>query len=240
MFFLTPTRLRPIILLLALAFPAAAQEIDGLTQPWKAVRVSSPVQEIIAEIAVQEGNEVKKDQVLARLHDEKEAAEHQRAEKIVEKRVFDAQAAASLVAQRITSREKALETDIELQLARVDVEIAKRKMEEKTIKSPLDGIVTRKLKEEGESADRVEPLFEVINIDQLFLQFYLERQAAAKLQPGQEIEFWLTGEPAAKWKAKVDFVSPGADPASGLFRVKLLFDNPDHVVKAGVRVTAAF
>lgn len=217
-----------------------AGEVDGLSLPWKAVRVSSPVQEIIAEIKVQEGDVVKKDQVLAQLHDESEQAEMERARGIVEKREFDAKAAAALVADKITSREKALEAAIELKLANVDAEIARRKIEEKTIKSPLDGVVVRKLKETGESVDRVEPVFEIINIDRLFLQFYVPRVTASDLKHGNTIEFWITGEPGKKWKARVDFVSPGADPASGLFRVKLLFDNLDHVLQSGVRVTADF
>ena len=101
---------------------SAAAEVDGLTLPWKAVRVSSPVQEIVAEIKVREGDVVKKDQVLARLHDEREQAEYERATKIVEKREFDAKAATALVADKITSREKALEAEIELKLANVDVD----------------------------------------------------------------------------------------------------------------------
>lgn len=231
---------RVLAALLALASPSLAQEVDGLSLPWKSVLVSSPVQEIVAEVKVREGDTVTKDQVLARLHDEKEIAEHQRAEKIVEKRTFDAKAATALVAERITSREKALETDIELQLARVDVEIAKRKVDEKTVRAPLDGVVVRALKEVGESADRVEPLFEIINIDRLFLQFYVERRTAAALKPGQEIAFRLSDDSAVTGKAIVDFVSPGADPASGLFRIKLLYDNAAQSLRAGVRVTAKF
>jgi RND family efflux transporter MFP subunit len=219
---------------------ASAVEVDGLTLPFKTVRLSSGVQEIVAEIKVQEGDAVKKDQVLARLHDEKERAEHERAEQIVQKRDFDAKAASALVADKITSREKALEAEIELKLAKVDVDIAQRKVDEKTIKSPMDGIVVRKLKEEGESVDRVEPMFEIINIDQLYLQFYLDRVVAAGLTPGREVEFCISGEAEKTWKAKVDFISPGADAASGLFRVKLLFDNPGGTIKAGVRVTAKF
>lgn len=226
--------------ILALSSPAVGQQVDGLTLPWKSVLVSSPVQEIVAEVNVREGDAVSHNQVLARLHDEKEIAEHQRAEKIVEKRTFDAKAATALVAERITSREKALETDIELQLARVDVEIAKRKVEEKTVRSPLDGVVVRALKEVGESADRVEPMFEIINIDRLFLQFYVERRTAGALKPGQEVEFWLSDDDTVKGKATVDFVSPGADPASGLFRVKLLHLNESQALRAGVRVTAKF
>jgi RND family efflux transporter MFP subunit len=226
--------------LLAWTATLGAQEIDGLSLPWKSVVVSSPVQEIVAEVKVREGDTVTKNQILARLHDEKEAAELQRTEKIVEKRSFDAKAATALVAERITSREKALETDIELQLARVDVEIAKRKVEEKTVRAPLDGVVVRTLKEEGESADRVEPMFEIINVDRLFLQFYVERKIAAKLVPGQAIEVRLSDESTKIGAATVDFVSPGADAASGLFRVKLLYDNANRSLQAGVRVTARF
>lgn len=227
------------LLVLTLA-ACPAVEVDGLSLPWKSVRISSPVQEIVAEVKVEEGVTVTKDQVLARLHDEKELAEHERSQKILQKREFDAKAANALVAERITSKEKALEADIELQLARVDVDLAKRKLEEKTILAPLDGILVRKLKEVGESVDRVEQMFEIINIDQLFLQFYVDRKLAASLSPGQEIPFWVSGEPVAKFRAKVDFVNPGADPASGLFRVKLIFTNAEHRLKAGVRVTADF
>jgi membrane fusion protein (multidrug efflux system) len=216
----------------------SAEDIDGLTQPFREVRVSSPVQEIIAKIEVEEGTAVKQGQVLAQLRDEKEQADHERAMRIVEKREFDAKAAEALVAEKITSREKALEADIELKLARVDVRIAQQKIDEKVIKAPLDGIVTRKLKEVGESVDRVEPLFEIVDVERLYLQFYVERSIAVRLQKDQEIQFWLTGDPAAKRQAKVDFVSPGADAASGLFRVKLLYDNADRAVQAGVRVTA--
>ena len=217
-----------------------AAEVDGLSLPWKSVRVSSPVQEIVAEVKVEEGVTVTKDQVLARLHDEKELAEHARSLKIVQKREFDSRVATALVADKITSKEKALEADIELQLARVDVELAQRKLEEKTIKAPLDGILVRKLKEVGESVDRVEQMFEIINIDQLYLQFYVDRKVAEALKPGQELAFWVTGEPAKRHQAVVDFVNPGADPASGLFRVKLLHVNKDHALKAGVQVTADF
>lgn len=235
-----PRAVALVVALASLSCTARSQEVDGLTLPFKSVLVSSPVQEIVAEVGVREGDVVTKDQVLARLHDEKEVAELQRAEKIVEKRVFDAKAATALVASNITSREKALETDIELQLARVDVAIANRKVQEKTVRSPLDGAVVRVLKEEGESADRVEPLFEIINIDRLFLQFYVDRRTASALKTGQEIPFWLSDETDVRGVATVDFVSPGADPASGLFRIKLLHDNTGHTFRAGVRVTAKF
>ena len=34
---------------------------------------------------------------------------------------------------------------------------------------------------------------------------------------------------------KIDFIAPNLDPQSGLLRVKVLIDNPEHVIKAGMK-----
>ncbi|MFN0126520.1 MAG: HlyD family efflux transporter periplasmic adaptor subunit [Verrucomicrobiales bacterium] len=77
-----------------------------------------------------------------------------------------------------------------------------------------------------------------MNSDQLFLRFHVERRTAAALKPGQKIDFRLSDDAEVRGTATVDFISPGADSASGLFRVKLLHDNTGHPLRAGVRVTA--
>ena len=41
-------------------------------------------------------------------------------------------------------------------------------------------------------------------------------------------------------EAAVSFIDPRIDAASGLFRVKLLLDNPNHDIKAGMRGEADF
>jgi multidrug efflux pump subunit AcrA (membrane-fusion protein) len=38
----------------------------------------------------------------------------------------------------------------------------------------------------------------------------------------------------------VSFIDPRIDAASGLFRVKLLLDNPNHDIKAGMRAQGDF
>lgn len=217
-----------------------AEKVDGLALPFKSVTVSSPVQEIIAEIAVEEGDAVKKNDVLARLRDEKEKIDFRRYEKVYEKRQFDYEASQNLLKENIMSREQALAAEAELELAKVDYDLAKVNLGEKTIQSPLDGIVIRKFLEDGESVDRVEPLFEIVNIDQLYLQFFLEPRLVRNLGEGDEIAFSVASDSGTTKRAKVDFISASADASSGLFRVKLLVENAGHKIKAGLRVTADF
>jgi membrane fusion protein, multidrug efflux system len=213
---------------------------EGITQPRTEVRVSSPVQEIVAQVMVEEGAVVKQGDTLARLVDDIEKAELQRQEKVLEKRQFDYKAVANLAAEKIASQEKELEARVEMEMAAIDLDIARRKLEEKTIRAPVGGIVVRRYKEPGESVDRVEPMFELVNIDQLYLQFHLPLESAMALEPGREITFRQKASGSGEYVAKVEFVNPAADPASGLVRVRLLFNNPGHAVKAGARVQAEF
>ena len=129
---------------------------EGITQPRREVRISSPVQEIVAEVMVEEGAVVKSGDLLARLVDDIEKAEFRRQEKVLEKRQFDHKAVASLAADKIASQEKELEARVEMEMAAIDLDLARRKLEEKSIRSPLDAVVVRRYKEPGESVDRVE------------------------------------------------------------------------------------
>ncbi|MCB1091429.1 MAG: HlyD family efflux transporter periplasmic adaptor subunit, partial [Verrucomicrobiae bacterium] len=170
-------------------------KVDGFSVPYRSVTISSPVQEILAEVFVEEGDTVKKGQPLAQLFDEKEQIEFRRFEKLLEKRKFDAQASENLLKGNLLSKEKALAAEAELELAQVDYDLAKTKLEEKTIKSTVDGIVIRRMVEPGESVDRIQPLIEVVNIDRLTLQFYLEPALLDRLAIGDQIPFHITDAP---------------------------------------------
>ena len=67
-----------------------AQESQGLVLPFKLVSVSSPVvQDIIREIAVEEGDVVREGQVLAQLESAKEALDVEQYNKLIERRSFE-------------------------------------------------------------------------------------------------------------------------------------------------------
>lgn len=225
------------------ATPDAAADfirVDGICIPQQTATVTSPVQEIIDEMIVDEGAFVRQGEVLARLRSRLQEIAVERTSRILEKKEFDFNAAQSLSADRIVSRERALNAEIDLALAKVDHEEATHLLEERTIIAPFDGFILRRYKEQGESIDRMEPLYALVNIDVLDLQVFVEPRLAASLTVGQEVNFTAEaadGEPLA---ATVEFISPSADPSSGLVRVTLRHINEGHLVRAGTRITALF
>ena len=223
-----------------LATFARAQETQGLVLPFKQVTVSSPVlQDIIQDINVQEGDEVREGQVLAQLRNDKEKLEVQKLEKEIERREFEYKAMKTLSAEHMASAEAALEKQTDLEEAKIQLKLAQTLLDEKTIHSPLSGIVVKKYKEAGESVDRVEKLFDIVNIDKVYVQFYLDPKFMDKIPPDSKVTVRFPSLPQP-YAAIVSFIDPRIDAASGLFRVKLLLDNPNREIKAGMRGQADF
>ncbi len=226
-----------------LAIAARAEEVQGLVIPFKQVTVSSPVlQDIISEIYVDEGDEVKKDQPLAKLNSEKEELEVQQFAQQIERAQFQANGMEELLKEKMASKDAALEKKTELELAKIQHKLALVHLGEKTIRAPLSGIVVKKYKEVGEGVDRVEKLFDIVNIDQVYVQFYLDPKLMESIHPDMKVPVTFPTLPNSshKYVATVSFIDPRIDAASGLFRVKLLLDNPSHEIKAGMRAQSDF
>jgi membrane fusion protein, multidrug efflux system len=228
-------------LLLLSATPLPAQETQGLVFPVKSVSVSSPVlQEVIDSVQVEEGNEVTEGQVLVQLRKDKEELVVQEAERLVETAQFVSKGMQSLFDQKMGSKDQALKAQTDEARAKIQLQIAKVQLKEKTVTAPLSGIVVKKYKEAGESVDRVEKLIDIVNIDQVYVQFYLDPKLLSSLQVNQPVTVRINNLGEAGFTGKIDFIDPRIDASSGLFRVKVLIENKDHKIKAGMRAMADF
>ena len=156
--------------------------------PYKEVSVSSPVlQDVIKDIEVEEGAQVKKDDVLAHLLNDREQLEVKRCENLIKRAEFEYKGMKTLADEKLATQDSEIEKETDLEAAKLEYQLATVALQEKTIKSPLSGIVVKRYKEPGESVDRTEKMFDIVNIDQVFIQFYLDPSLIEKLAVGQKI-----------------------------------------------------
>ncbi len=234
-------------LLAAMAFGAPGvllgDEAQGLVLPYKEVSVSSPVlQDVVKDMKVEEGDTVKQGDVLADLLNDREQLDVQRYLNVEKRAEYQYNAMKALAATHDASQDALMEKQTDLQGAKLDYEMAVQALDEKTIKSPLSGIVVKRYKEPGESVDRTEKLYDIVDIDQVYVQFYLNPSYMERLSVGDTVmvRFPALKQGQQQYKAKVSFIDPRIDAASQLFRVKLLLDNPHHEIKAGMSGLADF
>ena len=209
--------------------------IEGRVLPYRQVEVSAPVSSRITEVRVQEGQTVKAGQPLALLYGKLEELEMQRAKALLERREFEAKGAKRLYDNKIIPEARALESRIDLELARLQYETAVEQVRLRTILAPMDGVVVTRYHEEGEAVAGAQPMFRLMDLSRVVVQCAASPASLAVLVPGRKVRV-LLAEPGgtASVEGEVVLVDPCAD-AAGKVRVKVVVPNPEGRIRAGLR-----
>jgi RND family efflux transporter MFP subunit len=228
--------------LLALAMLATTSSAEpppvlGYLEPHRIITVSAAEAGVLAEILVSEGASVKTNQVLARLDT-----------KVLEQELEIARSEAKLQATRKQRIEElsssARSTADELERARTDVAIKEAEVrkieamiENRTLRSPVNGVVTEIKRDPSESVSLNQPhVLTVVEIDRLIVNLFLEPTRTKDWKTGSEVNLRLLDENTTAIGV-VEFLSPVIDAASGTIRVKFRIDNAEKKHRAGGRCT---
>lgn len=227
-------------LLLSIATTRADEPaILGYTEPYRTITVSASEQGVISEMLVEEGAATKKGQVLARL----DTASFQ-AELEIAKAETKLQATRLKRLEELSAANRS--TPEELDRARTDLVIKEAQMrrieaqiETRTLRSPVDGVVTEIKRDPSEAVSAANPhVLTVVQVDKLLLNLFLPPARAATFQVGASVNLKLLEENVTT-PAKVEFVSPVTDSASGTVRVKFVIENANGAHRSGGRCTLA-
>lgn len=218
---------------------ARAEEprIIGYTEPYRIITVSAAESGIIAELLVKEGDAVKSGDVLARLNNEVFAAELQitRAEAMLAATRNDR--LVELSKQGKATPEEAERARTEVSIKDAQVRRISAQIENRTMRSPVDGVVTEIKRDQSEAVSPTQShVLTVVQIDRLAVNLFLPPDRTRDLKAGAATTLQLL-DPAETAPAKIEFVSPVIDPASGTVRVKFVIENPDGKYRAGARCT---
>ena len=122
----------------------------------------------------------------------------------------------------------------ELKLNRLEVARIQAQVDDRVIKSPINGVVTEIHKQLGENLSSNEPQYAtVVRVDELKVRFYLDASTLMQLTVGQQVEVLVSQNRDANL-ATVTYVSPIIDPDSGLGRIDVKIDNRDLAIQSGI------
>ncbi|MEE9338081.1 MAG: efflux RND transporter periplasmic adaptor subunit [Methylococcaceae bacterium] len=241
-------------------------ELDCMVKPEMYVELSSPVDGILESLIVDKGARIKKGQALAQMEASIEIAKVKLAKleaasfseiknrqiqlkfaKRNEKRVagLHKKNSVSQIEKDKAETEVAL-ARVELQkatekrkIANLNLELAQARLELKTIKSPIDGIVIEQFAMIGESVmDRA--IMKLAQIDPLRVELIAPTEYFGLIEKGMEVEIRPERPSNKTFKAKVTIVDQLIDPASGSFTVRMALPNPGEQLVGGVNCLASF
>ena len=244
----------------------ASRPTDCLIEPSQVIRVNSGVEGVIQAIFVDRGDLVGRGQVVAQLRadvDRAGAAAAQarannghsiraaearasyleatsrRSEEIAEFLADDAVEEARANANAALEDRNAL---VEQQrVARLEYAQTQQVLAEKTVRSPIAGIVTERVMSPGEyrGAD-ASHIVTIAQVDPLYVEVFAPISQLSEVSEGDELTIIPEDPVGGEYLARIDVIDRVFDAASGTFGMRLELPNPDYSLPAGLRCSIRF
>jgi RND family efflux transporter MFP subunit len=228
--------------------------IVGAVEPLKRSTIASEIAGLVEDFPVEEGDVVKKGDLLAKLRtksleiDLREAkaqkaeaeARYRLAKKNLERfQELYKKGVASLQQLQDAETEKdansAKLSQLEAQIDSHAYDLARSK-----IVAPFDGYVTAEHTEVGQWIQVGGPVVELIDISRAEINVDVPERYISQIRPGDPATINFDALPNLSIEGKIAFIVPQADKESRTFPIKVVVDNKEGLIKSGMVARVSF
>ncbi|MCA0921682.1 efflux RND transporter periplasmic adaptor subunit [Pseudooceanicola nanhaiensis] len=245
----------------------AEETFDCVVQPARIVALGSPVTGVLAEVLVTRGQVVQAGDVVARLEDSVEraalalqrtqaedrsslraqearlalaTARMERVRQLLDRGAATQEAFDEAEAELMVARAEIDRLGVELHLAGQELDRAQATLDRRTIRSPMDGVVTRRLLQPGEFVTQEAAVAEIAALDPLHVETFLPAAYYPQLSVGMAARVALRQPEGQEIVAQVGVIDRVFDATSGTFGLRLDLPNPEGAFPAGQRCSVSF
>lgn len=233
-----------ICIFISLCFPnwaSAADPVAGqcLFEPFVTVDLGSPVRGVISGVLVDRGDIVKKGDTIARIDSRAQRAAVALARSRAEFAQRKIDRNQELIRDDLLSNQEKDEMDTESELALLELDKAETELELRSIKSPINGVVVKNVRTQGEFIDDTEILV-LAQIDPINVEVVVPVAYFGQVSEGMQAIVTPEAPLDDTYTATVVVVDKVIDAASGTFRVRLQIPNKDLKIPTGLRCDLRF
>jgi RND family efflux transporter MFP subunit len=236
-------------------------------EPQQVVRLASPVVGVIARLDVDRGDIVRQGQVVGKLEDGVETArlalararatnehvvrsaearlrflkrKHERLDQLHVKAISSTAMLEEAEAESKVAQQQLNEAVLNREFARLEVLHAEEVLNQRTLRSPIDGVVVERLLVPGEYRNEQTPILTLAQIDPLRVEVFVPTAYYGQIQTGSRAVIRPELPIGGTYSATTTVVDHVLDAASGTFGVRLALPNPELRLPAGIRCKVAF
>ena len=137
-------------------------------------------------------------------------------------------------AQLDAARTRLRTSQAKLAAAEAQLGLAKLALRDASVTAPFDGLVARRFVSVGDHVEKGKPLFDLVALDPIEVEFHLAERDSARVEAGDRVEVRVAPHPDRVFPAEVHAVSPRIDPATRTLRVLARVENPDQQLRPGL------
>lgn len=244
---------------------ASDEGFDCIVTPSRTIEVGSAVAGVLENVLVDRSDKVAVGEVVASLDSRVERANLEiarfRANNDTEVKLREAameidqrtqRRLSSLAAQKVASKQdrdralrdarlskwRARQAKDDQRLSELELLRAEANLQQRVIRSPIDGVIVERMRNPGEYIDD-QPVVRVVQLDPLHVEAILPMNLFGRIEAGMTASVLpeFNGNP---YQAKVAVIDPMGDASSGTFGVRLIMDNPEGAIPAGLKCRVQF
>jgi membrane fusion protein (multidrug efflux system) len=227
----------------AVAVETAAAEARSLSSTVEAVGTSLALQSIemvalasgrVKEIAFDPGQKVAEGDVLVLLDDEIERADLDQAEASLREASFALERAVTLQKQHAVSQAALDEAESRKATAEAELHRAKRRLADRTVRAPFDGIVGMRQVDAGARIDDSTVITTLDDLSAIEIEFAISETLYGRIELAQSVVATAAAYPDRRFEGTVTSIDSRIDPVGRSFKVRATLPNEDLALPAGM------
>jgi RND family efflux transporter MFP subunit len=196
--------------------------------------VVAKVRGIVREIYVEEGDEVKAGQVIAKIEDDQYRIEAARAKATLDRLKSDFDRNKELYEKNLIAAEAYQNSQYEYESQKAAYELAQLNLEHTSIKSPIGGVVSERYVKIGNMIGTDQQVYRVTDFSPLQAILHIPEHEMAKIRKDQRTELKVDALPNQTFTGHVERISPVVDSETGTFKVTVYVDETKGMLRPGM------
>jgi membrane fusion protein (multidrug efflux system) len=209
-------------------------EALGTTRSNETVDISTNVTETVTEIFFDDGQQIKRGDILLTLEKSEEEADLKAAKALLDERTASYKRALSLQKQQALSTATLEERLALLSQTEGAIEAIQSRINDRIIKAPFNGVLGFRNVSPGTLVRPGDLITTIDDLSKIKIDFDIPSVFLADIRPGLKVEGRIEAFGDRVFKGEVSTVNTRIDPVTRTMRVRAELPNPDLLIKPGL------
>ncbi len=218
---------------------SAGVPVSGTLEPGWQAHVTSPLDDVIEQVLVREGERVARGQVLARFRLGAVRADAASAAARLKSAASDFERQQNLYREGAVALRDVESAEAALRAAQALESQAAKLLTDATVRAPGAGVVTVRNVQTGDRVGAGDPLFTVADSRRLEFEATVPGEFIRRVKVGSPVVLEVSGIPAGTVRGKVARINTAVDPETRQVQVYVAFENPGGLVPSGLYATGS-
>jgi RND family efflux transporter MFP subunit len=192
------------------------------------------VRGIVREIYVEEGDQVKAGQVIAKIEDDQYRIEATRAKATLDRLQNDFNRNKELYEKNLIAAEAYQNSQYEYESQKAAYELAQLNFEHTSIKSPISGVISQRFVKVGNMIGTDQQVYRVTDFSPLQAILHIPEHEMAKIRKDQKAELRVDALPNQTFSGHVERISPVVDSETGTFKATVYVEETKDMLRPGM------